>query len=380
MAPGRPGTTVIATLVFVLGAGLAHATTFQAESVALATADDARRLKDAAGAVCAQCAVVRRFVPGEGWRHLVIAPPQPDAGAAQRVLDAFSKEGIGGTLWKIEGASRVALGSAPTAPAAVAAPRIEAPAEAAPPKREVARAEPPPPPPPRERAPRGAMPRLEDVAMAHGGAAGGATLLSAAAAVRFEFRREVVTDGLQARHVWWSRGPARRLEVEVEKGAGTSSVAVLGSGGQAWVEVEGVSTPRDAARTREVLDRFGPEEVLAIPLALGPELAAGGAWAGLEVAGEEGREVVLRAPAGSASGLVACAVTKSSGRLAWITWTDRGDETTLRLSDYTEPVPGLVVPRRMEILQGGRLVETIEVLSLDLAASPPARLFEGGAP
>jgi len=367
---------VIAALVVFLGAGLAHATTFQAESVALATADDARRLKDAAGEVCAQCAVVRRFVPGEGWRHLVIAPPQGEAASAQRVLEAFSKEGIGGTIWKIEGASRVALSAVPTA-AAVVAPAPAAPAPQA------SRSAPPAKPEEPARAkspPRGTMPRLEDVALAHGGAAGGATLLAAASAVRFEFRRVVVAEGLEARHVWWSRGRERRLEVDIEKGPGTSSVAVLGTGGQAWVVVDGTSTPRDPARTREVVDRFGPEEVLAIPLALGPELAAGGAWAGLEPAGEEGREVILRAPGGGASGLVACAVTRSSGRLAWITWMDRGDETTLRLADYTEPVPGLVVPRRMEILQGGRLVETIEVLSLDLAASPPARLFEGPAP
>ena len=74
--------------------------------------------------------------------------------------------------------------------------------------------------------------------------------------------------------------------------------------------------------------------------------------------------------------LVEAAFDATSGRLVRLVWRQSGVERTYRYGDHFEPLPGLVLPRQVEILQGGRRVERVTIDTFDARTRPGSGRFD----
>ena len=116
-----------------------------------------------------------------------------------------------------------------------------------------------------------------------------------------------------------------------------------------------------------MLLRFDPRSVLEGVIDLPRDIERSVAWRDLERAGPGNTPEVLLQPSlppGEslpAAGLVEAAFDATSGRLVRLVWRQSGVERTYRYGDHFEPLPGLVLPRQVEILQGGRRVERVTI-------------------
>lgn len=297
--------------------------------------------------------VLRRFVKGAGWQYVVRvegvqAQPQADQVAAQlRAAGAralvMSREGD-----QVRTLSDAGGGSA--AGEATAAQGDEAGGRRLPDARAV----------------------LRDAVKAHGGERGGLDLVETAATVSLAYEREIAIDQgrLLAANRYSRLGEALRLEVEILEGVGTDSTTVVTSSNQAWVVAGGEPTPRDVARTREVLAGFAPESLLEIPLGLARDVDQAAAWEDLRVASAEVLEGVdcwRLEPAGgppTVEGLVTAWFDQDRGHLVGARWRTPGGELEFLFSDYREVAPGVVVPFKTALLRNGRPVEKVRLLQL----------------
>ena len=227
---------------------------------------------------------------------------------------------------------------------------------------------------------------LSDAVKAHGGRAGGLERLAEAGSLKFVFERTIPKDGTQlvARHTFVRQGDNLRLDVKIIKGEGKDSETAVGSVGAAWVAVDGVVTERDAARTREVLDRFSPETLFAVPLGLPDDVETAEAWRDLRFVGtvkEDGAEVALLEPAEAGrGGLVSASFDPSTHTLRRVTWAAESGQLTFRYDDYHRLDRRLVVPFHARVERDGVLVEEVRVDALDLDVTVPSDLFASPRP
>lgn len=332
----------------------------------------------------ARCRVVRRYVRGAGWRYLVALEGVATEPEARALQPRFGGEAGEGAVWRLEEDGRVQVAgpaadappptpaasappAAPKAPPAIAKP-APAPARAVPDKRVVRQ---------QERAAEG---RLLAAAEAHGGAAGGREVLSAATRIRFRYRRALPRESgdLVAMHRFVRDGRSMAVTIEVEEGEGVDSRILLAPSGRAFVVSKDKATARDPERTREILERFAPDSLLSIPLGFAADLAVASAWRGLRLVEDGLKGAVLEHPGGGAGGsgpdgLIRAAFDKDD-HLVMVDWRDGGSVTRLIYRKYKDFAPGVVLPQRVEVQVDGRTVERIELveLSLDPTLGPEA--------
>lgn len=373
---------------------------FYVESPGVATRDEAQAMmvrSTASHPGVGQVRILRRYVRGEGWRYLVHVD---DVGREKEARTLASSFGNGAVVVDLEsggtivGATDSPVPPPPPPPPGVddsgedrglfrrkSAPEPEPPVAIAPPAPPPTHSPAPPPAAPVDRQ-REAEGLLRSAARAHGGATGGLARVAASEQLTFAYTRRVPdADGkglLVADHTFRrSAVGGVRLDVKVKKGGGIDSTTVVRPEGQAWVVVGTNSTTRDSTRAGEVVQRFGPEELLRVPLGLAHDLEQRGAWRGLQVEGPEGDMVVLTpVDAGPGRvGLVDAAVYRSTNQLARVRWRRGTDVVTYHFSDYMTVGEDLIVPRTVRIETDGVLVEEIQVRDFDIEKPLSAALF-----
>ena len=384
-------------LPFLLWSTAAAATPFYVESPGVETREQAQALMVKATTAhpgLGQARILRRYVRGEGWRYLVHVDDVPRDKDARALAGSFGGDAVVVDLES--GATVVGQTDSPVPPPPPPAPGSEeekreralfrkrgadnedepvvaiAPPAAAPP---------PPPAAPVDRQ-REAEGLLKSAARAHGGAAGGLARVSTAPNLTFEYTRRIPdTEGrglLVADHTYRrSAVGGLRLDINVKKGGGVDSTTVVRPEGQAWVVVDGTPTTRDSTRSQEVVRRFGPEELLHVPLSLARDLEEREAWRGLQVVGPEG-DMVVMAPLDASPtrvGLVDAATYRKSHQLARVRWRRGDDVVTYTFADYMEVGPDLIVPKQVRIEADGVLIEEITVRRFDIENTVPVDVF-----
>lgn len=353
-------------LAVAVWAGPALAAPFAVESPGHADRGDAEALRKAAidaGASADRTRIVRRYERGAGWRYLVHVDGLDSDAGAQKVAAVLSSKKAGAAVITDLSTNETVQTAAPPPP----------PPPAATPAAPVATSD-----TPTRRARREAEAVLRAAVDAHGGAAGGLALVDQADAISFRFVRHTVTPSGEviAKHRYSKRGKAVRLDVQVQKGAGVDSVTVVAPDGGAWVRTDGEVVPRDTERAREILTRFGPDQLLRLPLSVAYDIETAEAWRNLVIAGPEGDDlIVMRPRGGPAGGLVEVAFARSDGRLRRMELTRQGRSMTYHYDRYSEVSPGLWLPQEARMERDGAVVERIAVSSLEVNGEVPALLF-----
>ncbi len=388
-----------------LWSAAAAAAPFYVESPGVETREKAQAMMVAATTAhpgMGQARILRRYVRGAGWRYLVHVD---DVGREKDARVLAGVFGSGAVVIDLEsGAAIVGSTEGPVPPPPPPSPTMDedegaaagglfrrrdradedAPVIIAPPPAPAAAPAPPPPPAPptpadRQREAEGL---LRAAARAHGGAAGGLARVSQTPQLTFAYTRRVpdaTGEGTLVAHHTYRRSAVggMRLDVDVKKGGGVDSTTVVRPEGEAWVVVNGTPTTRDSQRAAEVVQRFGPEELLRVPLGLPQDLEERGAWRGLQVVGPEDDMLVL-APIDAAPGrvgLVDAAVFRDDHHLARVTWRRGSDTITYRFSGYFLADDGVAVPKKVRIEADGELVEEIQIDTLDAKKPVPVELF-----
>lgn len=315
--------------------------------------------------------VVRRYSQGAGWRYLVLVDGLADAAALSKAESDF-----GGPIARVidvETGLPVARGQAEPARAT--------PAVAEQPRARRWQREPKPKRPPKDKASTAAKATADELLQravaAHGGS-GAAAAVREAEAVRFRYRRVIVTPDrrIEAEHLWLKEGSNLRLDVNVPEETGASSSTVVRGAGEAWVMTAGQVTLRPVDRSAEVIERFGPGQILAFPLGLGADIETAGAWRGLHVAEGEGRGVVHLRPKEGGRGLTEVGLHADTALVAYVVLVPGGGTVRIEYDDYKAFAPGVVIPRSTRILRDGVLKEELVVLDLDLKPNLPSTTFD----
>ena len=303
--------------------------------------------------------VVRSFERGVGWTYRVVVDDIAELGAARAVASTLARDGRPGSVLESEGGESRLVEVVPVgAPSAAAAPTRLAPSAAA-----AASA-------PSERRP-DVDSVLRAAVRAHGGEDGGLVFLHDQPAVRFAFERTVTLDGvvLRTRNTFSRQGESLRLDVEILEGEGKDSVTVLSREGGAWVRADGVAVEREVARTREVLQRFSPEVMLAMPLGLPQDVDTGASWRGLEVqaAGADDAGSLVVGPAEARDeGLSSANFDPRDHTLQRVVWQGGAGTVVFSYADYRKVERRLVVPFEARVTRDGQQVELVTVTEFSL--------------
>ena len=198
--------------------------------------------------------------------------------------------------------------------------------------------------------------------MAHGGTA---HPVRVAESLLFRFRR-TLPSGLVALHTVARSAGNLYVQVDIEAGQGQSSRAWI-IGDEAWLSVgEGAAESQDVVWSREQLEQFLPERVLALPLGFGQAV-------------EERREFQdMYADGQARSGRTRCLVLKYDGdqvSAPLALYLEEGTLLTRRVvsgtdareyDDYRDVATGAKAPFHLTVSREGGAVDEIEVLDLDL--------------
>lgn len=369
-------------IVVFCAAGLAPSMAWAADGLWVETAPlDSREqalaiLADAdldANAVTAH--VVRRFIKGSGWRFVVRVEGAQDLSQATSLAHALAVDGTrvlvleqqNGQVHTVDPLADAAEESALDDGAA----SLKDGDRTQPPGLDVATDLP---------SARGV---LRAAIKAHGGGRGGIEIVEQATAITMSFERRLsVDDGqLVALNEYARLGDAVRLGVEITEGVGTNSATIITPENRAWVVVDGEPLARDVARTREVLARFAPESILAVPLGLARDIAEAAAWQDLEttaieaLAGRDQLRLQPRTRSAAKEGLVAAWFDAESNRLSQVQWQSPAGLLTFGFDDYGEVAPGLVVPFHSTVVRDARPVESIQITEFTLEPELSADLF-----
>lgn len=318
--------------------------------------------------------VLRRYAPGAGWRYLVHVDAIADQVALKNVIDRFP----GGVAVAIdlETGAEVKLGarSAPTTVESKPEPtktrwwhfssRSPKPTPATKPT-----------PPARQRD---AEALLMAAIEAHGGADGGRATVAKAQQVRFRYQRTLTRDGvtISAEHLWVRSGTDRRLDVRILEGAGSGSTTVVRGAAEAWVQTANQLTDRPPEKAKEVVERFGPLEMMAYPLGFAADIETAGAWRGLQLAESSPNGVVVLRPAVPGKGLTEVGLHAPGNQVAYVEMTQPDGVYRFEYDDYRAIAPGVVLPFTTRMLHDGRATEELKVLDCDLGAVTPSTTFE----
>ena len=315
--------------------------------------------------------VVRRYTQGTGWRYLVLVEGITDEAALTKAERSFP-----GTIARVVD---VATGRAVTE-AAREPVRIVPEPEAQPRQRWWSR-EAKPKKPAKDKAGEAAKANADAVLMravqAHGGNEATAAV-RAAEAIRFRYTRVIVTPEkrIEAEHVWMRSGADLRLDVKQAQGIGASSTTVVRGTQEAWVATNGQVTVRPIDRSNEVVERFGPAQILAFPLGLAADIETAGAWRGLHVVDGAQTGVVHLRPKVATAGLTAAGIFEETALVAYVELLTNGTAVRIEFDDYTKVADGVIIPKTTRVIRNGDLKEELEVVELDLNPRIPSSAFD----
>lgn len=196
----------------------------------------------------------------------------------------------------------------------------------------------------------------------------GAEQLVDAPALRFEFVRR--TPEQEVSHVYLRSGEDRSLAVELRRGEGRSSLAVV-EGDRATLAVEGQpAEEQDPARTREVIDEFAPSSVLGLALGLQDvllDLRAAGPPADYSLEVVNGRPAHVLSYDAATSSVQQLALAVDGSRIQRIAVRGRDGLLMQRYEGWQEVVEGgLAVPRLVITERDGEELVRVELTRLVL--------------
>ena len=347
---------------------IAQAAPFSVESPSYRAREDADRERTEAiqaGGAPERTRIVRRYERGAGWRYLVHVDSVESQSELERLIGVLTDGERAPRVVDLATGAAVSIRPSPvTAGPAPATAATDAPSPVAGTNGKRSRRE--------------TEGVLAAAVAAHGGVAGGLKVLESSSLQTFQFVREVPSDAetLKAKHVYRQSGNALRLDVAVQRGDGVDSTTVVSPGGGAWVTSANQTVPRDTERTREILRRFAPDQLLRVALGVAGDIETAGAWRSLQVVGPEGDDLLVLRPSEEASGgLIEVAFSRTDHRLRRLVMEEGGHRTEFFFDDYRQVAPGLVVPHESETRRDGQLVESIQVIGIDVASPIPASLF-----
>jgi hypothetical protein len=340
------------TPAFVLAAWLATAADYYLEAGPYTTRAEASAAADALKGP-SPVRVVRRFRAGAGWEFVVRVGGFDDEAEMRSYVNKAegtrfaSFERVGNSWRRLDGPPESA---APSAEELVAVPgkTLRTPA------------------------------LLRAAVKAHGGRDGGVSILELAPTVVFDYERKLAReDGRTvAKHHYVRQGDAVRLDVDVTAGEGVDSSTILAPDRRAWVSTDETSISRDPERTAEVLARFSPEGLLAVPLGIPHDMETAGPWRLLASTAEiDGKRVIAKAEAPGDRGLVAAEFDLEDHLLRRLDWMLDSGPITYVFDDYRTVADGLVVPFHYEVLRNGEPVESMTVQELEIGKALPADTF-----
>lgn len=379
---GRAGGRRAALALWFWGQGAgAMAAPFYVEGPAHSTEEAAARELTAllsADPTLTGARVVRRYAANQGWRYLVHVDGIPDLAALRRVQGRYPS----GQTVAIDvetGLQAVdAKGGGAPPPSTEAAPAKarwwQFGSRASKPDRAPSQG---------ERSERGGgapspSSLLQAAVAAHGGGAGGKAAMLQADHIRFRYRRTLVRAGsrITAEHLWVRAGADRRLDVRILEGEGADSTTVVRGTAEAWVQAGGQRTARPTAKAMDLIDQFGPMELMSYPLGFAVDIETAGAWRGLELSpGATGQVVELR-PAVPTRGLTAVGLHKEGGHVAFVEMTQPNGVVRFEYSDYRDLGKGVVLPFLTRLSRDGVLLEELTVLDCDIDATVPSTTFD----
>ena len=310
-----------------------------------------------------QARVLRRFVKGRGWCWVVRVDGVRDVAEGQRIAAGLASAGTHAVVLEREGDRVQTLGET-AASSALPVDGADSTPDA-------------------DGGLHDARAVLRLAVKAHGGEKGGMVVLEQALAVELDVERSVAIDKghILAANRYYRQGNALRLEVQIVEGSGTDSVTVLTADNHAWVKTGDDVVARDAARTREVLGRFSPEAVLAVPLGLAHDISSAADWQDLVSMGRvtrDGAEQVQLGPDAPSDdeGLVSAWFDAASGTLSEVQWRTAAGLIDFAYKDYRTVAENLVVPFEVTINRDGAEVEQIRVLRLAVSPTLDPALFD----
>jgi hypothetical protein len=331
-----------------------HSTKDEAEAAMLAYGPDGEHMR-----------VSRRFIRGVGWRYLVRLDGFEDRDSALAAASSFTVEGTPVSVVEGLGYKREVIATVGKAPEdTVDSPDAAVDAGSIPSAKAV----------------------LKMAAKAHGGRSGGGSLLKAAPSVQFSFASRTVVGDKEwsILHHFYRSGTLSRLEVDMVKGGGVSNTVVLGTGGKSWVATHELVRERDTTQAEEMMARFAPESgILSIALGFAGDIKEASEWRGLITSGRvnhRGRPHFRLVPKADSDGklnaLEAALFDEATHLLAQVTWVTRGGRVTFQYDEYQPVAERLIVPHRVRVERNGKLVEEVEVKSLQISPTLSPNLFK----
>jgi len=226
---------------------------------------------------------------------------------------------------------------------------------------------------------------IERMALALGGARGGARVLEKARVVDFTYTRSIKESSsgrkLSAVHRYLQvvEGDRTRLDIRISSGKGKDSATIV-QGGKAWLIVDDATHEVALGAVEARLGEFSPARLFSVPLALavdGPQMLGD---AGLTLAGKvdagTGARFILVGTGSDGREAARLEVDARSYRPAEVAFRSAGGDIVYRYGDYREVSPGLIIPFRREFLRNGILLSSTEVLRFKINGKVEAAAFD----
>ena len=326
-------------LALLLGTAFAEASDFYIEGPALDARRDATEMSRAASDLGFESRVVRRFAQGEGWRFVLVVEGFDEESAATEAAGAVATS-VGHSLvvYGQSGgeATRIEEVNPATTPGSVA--DNETPEDGS----------------------------LGDILTRAATAHGGMTHpVRTADKLLFRFRR-TLPSGLVAVHTVARSEDDLYVQVDIEAGEGQSSKAWI-IDGKAWLSVEdGDAEEQDAVWSREQLEQFLPERVLALPLGFGQAVADRREFQDMYADGKartnRTRCLVLKYDGDQVSAPLALYLEEDS----LLTRRVVSGPDARQYDDFRDVATGAKAPFRLTVTRAGETVDEVEVLDLDI--------------
>ncbi len=222
---------------------------------------------------------------------------------------------------------------------------------------------------------------LRAAAKAHGGKHGASDMFQPDTSLFFAFIRKV-PDGdssLVVENRYTRKDKSRRLEISVISGHAKGSVTVITPDQTSWVTVEGESLKRDLARTKDVVERFSPEQVLSIPFRFSSDVYMANEWVQFrntaKVSNNSTLGVVLKSKESTEDGLSLAAFDTATGLLSKIVWKNQIGSVSWTFEDYRLVASGVYMPFHSTIQRDGVTVEEVELLDLQILTEDDSTSF-----
>jgi len=309
------------------------------ESSTLDTRAEALDMRALAEAEGLDARIVRRYVSGSGWEYTVIVDDL-DPDAAEVAASAWAEAaGEGITIFRRDGDDTPAVEL--PAPTPAAEPHAAAGADLL-----------------------EAQVVLQHAVRALGGREGGRASLDRAPALRFEYVREVRSDDvlISAHHELLRSADGQRLRITGQEHAVDSTTLVHPEG--AWVQVDGTATERDRDRAAEVVNDFGPEQLLAYPLDFVALVESEPGYRLLRTTSDAGGVYVLEYGGPEVGGAMRLEIEGQAWHPVAVRHASEAGEVRYVFADWREIDTGLVLPFEVELHRDGVLVDRLTVADI----------------